>query len=69
MKTNPYQHAPRLPDGDSVDPRSLLGAGTTPIEIEIGPGRGGFVFERLAADPEVRLLGLEIRRKMGDHRR
>ena len=63
MKTNPYEHAPRLPEGETVDPRLLVGAGTTPIEIEIGPGRGGFVFERLAADPAVRLLGLEIRRK------
>ena len=63
MKTNPYEHAPRLPEGESVDPRLLVGAGTTPIEIEIGPGRGGFIFERLAADPEVRMLGLEIRRK------
>jgi tRNA (guanine-N7-)-methyltransferase len=63
MKTNPYAHAPRLPEGDNVDPRLLVGAVTSAIEIEIGPGRGGFVFERLAADPEVRMLGLEIRRK------
>lgn len=63
MKTNPYEHAPRLPEGEHIDPRLLVGAGSTPIEIEIGPGRGGFIFERLAADPEVRLLGLEIRRK------
>jgi tRNA (guanine-N7-)-methyltransferase len=41
----------------------LVGAGDAPIEIEIGPGRGGFVFERLAADPDVFMLGLEIRRK------
>ena len=63
MKTNPYENAPRLPEGDLIDPRLLLGAGAAPIEIEIGPGRGGFVFERLAADPEVFMLGLEIRRK------
>ena len=63
MKTNPYEHAPRLPEGDSIDPRLFVGAGTLPIEIEIGPGRGGFVFERLAADPQVFMLGLEIRRK------
>jgi tRNA (guanine-N7-)-methyltransferase len=63
MKTNPYEHAPRLPEGECIDPRLLVGAGASPIEIEIGPGRGGFLFERLAADPEVRLLGLEIRRK------
>jgi tRNA (guanine-N7-)-methyltransferase len=63
MKTNPYEHAPRLPEGECIDPRLLVGAGASPIEIEIGPGRGGFLFERLAADPEVRMLGLEIRRK------
>jgi len=63
MKTNPYEHAPRLPEGESIDPRPLVGAGSSPIEIEIGPGRGGFVFERLAADPEVFMLGMEIRRK------
>ncbi len=63
MKTNPYADAPRLPEGERVDPRALVGGGTRPIEIEIGPGRGGFVFERLAADPEVCMLGLEIRRK------
>ena len=63
MKTNPYADAPRLPEGDHVDPRALFGAAESPIEIEIGPGRGGFLFERLAIDPEVRLLGLEIRRK------
>ena len=63
MKTNPYQHAPRLPEGESIDPRLLVGAGAAPIEIEIGPGRGGFLFERLAVDPEICMLGLEIRRK------
>jgi len=34
-----------------------------PVEIEIGPGRGGFLFERCVSAPDVRLLGLEIRRK------
>lgn len=63
MKTNPYAHAPRLPEGESIDPRLLVGAAGDAIELEIGPGRGGFLFERLAADPSVRMLGLEIRRK------
>jgi tRNA (guanine-N7-)-methyltransferase len=63
MKTNPYAHAPRLPEGEQVDPRVLVGAAQSAIEIEVGPGRGGFLFERLAADPNVRMLGLEIRRK------
>lgn len=34
-----------------------------PVELEIGPGRGGFLFERLAAVPDLCLLGFEIRRK------
>jgi tRNA (guanine-N7-)-methyltransferase len=63
MKTNPYAHAPRLPEGESTDPRLLVGAVADAIELEIGPGRGGFMFERLDADPSVRILGLEIRRK------
>jgi tRNA (guanine-N7-)-methyltransferase len=59
----PYSDAPRLPETELVDPRALVGAGSAPIELEIGPGRGGFMVERLAADPNVRMLGLEVRRK------
>jgi tRNA (guanine-N7-)-methyltransferase len=33
------------------------------VELEIGPGRGAFLIERLEANPDVFLLGLEIRRK------
>jgi tRNA (guanine-N7-)-methyltransferase len=62
-RVRPYADAPRIPAGDAVDPRALVGAGGAPIELELGPGRGGFVFERLAADPALRLVGLEIRRK------
>ena len=61
-RQDPYADAPRLPESDAVDPRSLVGAGG-PIELEIGPGRGGFLFERLAEDAAVRIVGLEIRRK------
>ncbi|RYZ64164.1 MAG: hypothetical protein EOP08_09550, partial [Proteobacteria bacterium] len=32
-------------------------------ELEVGGGRGGFAFERLAADPEVALLGFEVKKK------
>lgn len=46
-----------------MDPRLIVGAGSSPIELEIGPGRGGFILERLAAFPEVRILGLEVRLK------
>ena len=63
MQSAPYAHAPRLPaNGDWVDPRNLVGSGALPVEIEIGPGRGGFLFERLAA-ANVGIIGLEIRRK------
>ena len=57
-----YSHAPRLPEGE-IDPGVLLGAEHAPVELEIGPGRGGFMFERLAVDPALCMLGLEIRRK------
>jgi tRNA (guanine-N7-)-methyltransferase len=63
MPPHLYADAPRLPDLPSVDPRELLSSGGAPVEMEIGPGRGGFLFERLAAFPEVRILGLEVRLK------
>ncbi len=62
MRTDPYADAPRLPDG-AIDPRSLLAAAPQRVELEIGPGRGWFLIERLESDPEVGLIGLEIRRK------
>ncbi len=91
MRQNPYADAPRLPEGDGIDPREVFlpslpatgaegdgatagedaGAGSVapaarvdaPIELEIGPGRGWFLIERLEADPAVRMIGLEIKRK------
>jgi len=60
---HPYAHAPRFPDGDRIDVADLFEVREGPVEIEIGPGRGGFVFERCAARPDVRFLGLEIRLK------
>jgi tRNA (guanine-N7-)-methyltransferase len=63
QRVRPYADAPRVPEGERIDPRELVGAGSTPVELEFGPGRGGFVFERLATDPELRFIGLEIRRK------
>jgi len=59
---HPYADAPRLPEGDAVALADVL-PGEGPIEIEIGPGRGGFLFERCAAAPASRLMGLEIRMK------
>jgi tRNA (guanine-N7-)-methyltransferase len=64
-RIRPYADAPRVPEGDAIDPRALVGAGTSAVtvELELGPGRGGFVFERLAQDPALHFVGLEIRRK------
>ncbi len=53
--------APRAPEGP-IDLGSLL-PGAGPIEIEIGFGHGLFLYERAAARPEARLLGLEIKKK------
>jgi tRNA (guanine-N7-)-methyltransferase len=61
-KPNPYADAPRLPEADPIDLGAIVLPGF-PIELEIGPGRGGFLFERLAAVPELCMLGFEIRRK------
>lgn len=78
-KNRPYGHAARLPEGtDPVRIDTLLpamaeapvgsapqgvAAPERPLEIEIGPGRGGFGFERCAAVPDLFLLCFEIRLK------
>jgi tRNA (guanine-N7-)-methyltransferase len=59
---DPYADAPRLPEG-TIDPRALLPGAPERVELEIGPGRGWFVFERLDTVPDVGVIGLEIRRK------
>jgi tRNA (guanine-N7-)-methyltransferase len=75
MPTDPYAHAPRLPEGN-LDPCQLFLAPSgragappevsdpsAPVELEIGPGRGWFTLERIDADPQVRVIGLEVRKK------
>jgi tRNA (guanine-N7-)-methyltransferase len=52
-----------LPESEAIDPRTLVRSGGAPVELEIGPGRGGFLFERLSAEPTVCVIGLEIRLK------
>ncbi|HYO96467.1 MAG TPA: tRNA (guanine-N7)-methyltransferase [Polyangiaceae bacterium] len=64
MKNHPYAPlAPRLPEGERVDPRDLVACDGRPIELEIGSGRGGFVFERLEVDPSIHIVALEVRLK------
>jgi tRNA (guanine-N7-)-methyltransferase len=58
-----YARAPRLPADDRIDVRRLLEARTERLEIEVGPGRGGFMMDRLSARHDVSLVGLEVKRK------
>jgi tRNA (guanine-N7-)-methyltransferase len=58
-----YALAPRLPGEGPVDVRRLVGSGPSRFEIEVGPGRGGFLLGRLAAREDVGLIGFEIKRK------
>lgn len=61
---SPYADAPRLPVGEGLTASGILGSSAAErLELEIGPGRGGFIIERLAADPAVHIVGLEIRLK------
>ncbi len=60
-RVKPYADAPKLPDEEKIDVRDVVKGAW--IEIELGPGRGGFIMERADVVPEAGLLGLEIRRK------
>lgn len=71
-RERPYADAPRLtppPPGSKphevdrtpVDLRTVVRGEW--IEIEIGPGRGGFIQERAAAEPRAAIVGFEVRRK------
>lgn len=54
--------APRAPEGP-IDLREVV-PGEGPLEIDIGFGRGQSLFERAAAAPEARLLGIEVKSKL-----
>jgi len=60
---SPYACAPRLPGEGGIDPRLLFGEHGAAVELEIGPGRGWFMIERLTVEPAISMIGLEIRRK------
>jgi tRNA (guanine-N7-)-methyltransferase len=60
-KPKSYAHAPRIPEGDSVNLASLVQGEW--LELEVGPGRGGFMFERAQVDPRIGIIGFEIKRK------
>jgi tRNA (guanine-N7-)-methyltransferase len=58
-----YAGAPRMPETGPIDVRTVLPGPFSRIEVEVGPGRGGFLLDRLAARPDVGMLGFEIKRK------
>ena len=57
----PKRYEPaRLPEGEVLVPELVRG---DEYELEVGGGRGGFVFERLAAAPGSALVGFEVKKK------
>jgi tRNA (guanine-N7-)-methyltransferase len=54
--------APRAPEG-RFSLEELI-AGTGPIELDIGFGRGLSLFERAAASVESRIIGIEVKTKL-----
>ncbi len=61
---NPYLTVPSFRDVEgTVDPRTILRADSR-LELEIGFGRGRFIRERAMAQKDVRMLGIETKRKL-----
>jgi len=58
----PYANAPRLPESEPLHLGELFGH-TQPVDLELGPGRGGFIQERALQPGGPCIVGLEIRRK------
>lgn len=58
--------ARRAPEGETFDLPSLV-PGTGELEVEVGCGLGRFLFERAAARPDLRIIGIEIKAKLGHH--
>ncbi len=56
------EQAPRAPEG-RFSLEDLI-AGSGPLELDIGFGRGLSLFERAAAAPESRVLGIEVKAKL-----
>lgn len=59
----PYAHAPHLPRTGPIHATTLTNAAVGPLEIEIGPGRGMFLLDRVRERADARVVGLEIRWK------
>ncbi|MET0595593.1 MAG: tRNA (guanine-N7)-methyltransferase [Polyangiaceae bacterium] len=57
------EESPHLPAEGKVELAKLLPAPVQRLEIEIGPGRGGFLIERLEGQPDVGIVAFEVSRK------
>jgi tRNA (guanine-N7-)-methyltransferase len=58
-----YAECPRLPGEGKIALEGLLATPVRRWEIEIGPGRGGFLLERLEGQPDVGIVAFEVSRK------
>ena len=58
-----YADAPCLPGEGSIRLGELLPKAVHRIDIEVGPGRGGFLFERLQSEPNLGMMAFEVSRK------
>lgn len=58
--------AVRAPEGETFDLNALV-PGDGELEVEVGCGLGRFLFERAAARPDVRIIGIEIKAKLAHH--
>ncbi len=58
-----YAEAARLPGEGRLTLASLLPTPVSRVEIEVGPGRGGFLFERIAGQPDLGMIAFEVSRK------
>lgn len=63
MHITTYDHAPRLPEGETVD-LDVLVPGDGGVFLEVGPGRGAYALGYAALHPGQRFVALEIRRKL-----
>jgi tRNA (guanine-N7-)-methyltransferase len=63
IHNNPYREVAGLYGSDLIHPADIMGRATD-LELEIGFGRGNFIRDRAMAHPEVRILGIETKRKL-----
>lgn len=62
LRTFYRDEAPRAPEGRFSLEELVEGSG--PVELDIGFGRGLSLFERAAAAPQSRIIGIEVKAKL-----